>query len=108
MTRDELTPPGWGDAADYFCERDKKYGTTELNVLLVILRQTEDDAASSAPTTFGQPMETLDGIPAKSQILQVTSHLRSSHGRLGSREPQTDNFIPSLPPDAPPVLSTIQ
>jgi hypothetical protein len=25
---DELTQPGWGDTADYFRERDMKYGTT--------------------------------------------------------------------------------
>jgi len=30
MRLDELTQPGWGDAADYFRERDMKYGTTEL------------------------------------------------------------------------------
>jgi len=29
MKPDELTQPGWEDAADYFCERDKKYGTAE-------------------------------------------------------------------------------
>jgi len=25
---DQLTQPGWGDTADYFRERDMKYGTT--------------------------------------------------------------------------------
>jgi hypothetical protein len=29
---EELTQPGWGDAADYFHERDMKYGTTELMI----------------------------------------------------------------------------
>jgi len=29
MKLDELTQPGWEDAADYFRERDKTYGTTE-------------------------------------------------------------------------------
>jgi hypothetical protein len=28
MKLDELTQPGWEDAADYFRERDKKYGTS--------------------------------------------------------------------------------
>jgi len=28
MKIDELTQPGWEDAADYFREREKKYGTT--------------------------------------------------------------------------------
>jgi hypothetical protein len=36
MKLDELTQPGWEDAADYFCERDKKYGTTELRVPAVV------------------------------------------------------------------------
>jgi hypothetical protein len=27
---DELTQPGWENAADYFRERDKKYGTTRI------------------------------------------------------------------------------
>jgi len=35
MKNDEFTKPGRGDVADYFCERDKKYGTTELTVLAV-------------------------------------------------------------------------
>jgi hypothetical protein len=29
---DELTQPGWGDAADYFRKRDMKYGTTKLKI----------------------------------------------------------------------------
>jgi hypothetical protein len=34
----ELTEPGWDDAADYFREQDKKYhdGTTELSVPAVV------------------------------------------------------------------------
>jgi len=32
MKFDKLTQPGWEDAADYFCERDMTYGTTELRV----------------------------------------------------------------------------
>jgi len=36
MKLDELTHPGWEDAADYFRERDKKYGTTELRVPAVV------------------------------------------------------------------------
>ena len=30
MRLDELTQPGWGDAANDFRERDMKYRTTEL------------------------------------------------------------------------------
>jgi len=32
MMLHELMQPGWGDAADYCCERDKKYGTTKFKV----------------------------------------------------------------------------
>jgi len=46
---DESTHPGWGDPANYFCERDKRYGMTELKVLAVVQPQTADDAASSVP-----------------------------------------------------------
>jgi len=49
MKLDHLTQPGWGEAADYFRERDKKYGTTELKVPAVVQPQTADDATSSAP-----------------------------------------------------------
>jgi hypothetical protein len=36
MRLDELTQPGWGDAANYFCERDMKYGTAELKVPAIV------------------------------------------------------------------------
>ena len=36
MKREELTQPGWEDAADYFLKRDKKYGTSELTVPAVV------------------------------------------------------------------------
>jgi len=48
MKLDELTQPGWGDAADYFGERHKKYGTTELKVTAVVQSQREEDATCSA------------------------------------------------------------
>ena len=36
MKLDELPQPGWGNAADYFCERDLKYGMNELKVPAVV------------------------------------------------------------------------
>jgi hypothetical protein len=33
---DELTQPGWKDAANYFRERDKKYGKSELRVPVLV------------------------------------------------------------------------
>jgi len=73
MKLEELTKPGWGDAADYFCERDKEYGTTEWTVPAVLQLQTAHDSASSAPPTFGEPMETLDSATGELQMLHVTS-----------------------------------
>jgi len=103
MMRDELTQQGWGDAADYFRERNEKYATTELKVPAVIQPHTAEDAASSVPTTFGEPMETLDSVPRKLQMPQVTSRPRSSHMRLGSLKPQTHECIPSLAPALMPI-----
>jgi hypothetical protein len=51
---DELTHPRWGDAADYFRERDKKSSIPELNVLPFVVLQTDQDAATPALTTFGE------------------------------------------------------
>jgi len=73
MKLDELLQPGWGDTADKFHHRDKKYGTAESKVLAVVISQMENVAAASAPTTFGERLETLDIVPRKSQMPQRTS-----------------------------------
>jgi hypothetical protein len=52
MKLDELTQPAWEDAADYFSERFKKYGKSELRVPAVSQPQTDDDAMVKAQTTF--------------------------------------------------------
>ena len=98
MKPDRLTQPGWGDMAEYIRERDKKYETTELNVLAVIQPQMPDDAPSSVQTTFGEPMETLDCVHGKLQMPQVTSRPGSSHITIVLRKPQTQERIVSLPP----------
>jgi len=68
MELDELTQPGWEDAADYFRERDKMYGTFELRVPAASQPQTNDDAPVPPPTTFGELMEsTVDIVPGTSQ-----------------------------------------
>jgi len=100
--------PCWGDVANYFGDRDNKYGTTELKVPAVVQPQTEDDATSSAPTTYGETMETLESVPGKSQTPQLTSPPGNSDRWLNSRKPQTHHPIPSLPPYAEPDLSTSQ
>jgi len=108
MKLDELTQPGWGDEANYFCERDKKYGTIKLKVPVAVQPQTADDAASFVPTTFGVPTETLASVPGKLQMPQVTSRPGCSHMRLGSWKPQRHECIPSLPPTPMPDWSSFQ
>jgi len=73
MKLDELTQPGWEAAADYFCERHKKYGTSELRVLAVVQLQSNDDAPAHPPTTFGELMASVDIVPGISQRPQGTS-----------------------------------
>jgi len=105
MKFDELSQPGWEDAADYFHERDKKYGTPQLRVLAVIQPQTNDDAPPQPPTTFAGVMGSLDIVPG---ISQGTSRLGSSHIRLGSVKPQSESSIPrgelAAEPDSSPLL----
>jgi hypothetical protein len=60
MKLEELTQLGCQDAADYFRERDKKYGITELSVPAVNKPQTNDDAPAPPPATFGELRERLD------------------------------------------------
>jgi len=52
MMLHELSQPGWEDAADYFRERDQKYGTTEMRVPAVVQPQTNDDTPAPPPGTF--------------------------------------------------------
>jgi len=108
MKLDELKQPGWGDAADYFREKDKKYGKTESKVPSVVQPQTADDTVSSLPTTCSEPLETLDRVPGKLQMLQVTSRPGSSHMRLGSQKLQTHERIPSFLPAPMPDWSQFQ
>jgi len=107
MKLDELTQPGWEDAATYFCERGKKYGTFELRVPAVVQPQTNEDARVPPPTTFGELMETVDIVPGISQRPQVPSRPGCSHIRLGSGKPQSKLSIPSGEPAAEPDSSTL-
>jgi len=102
LNLDELKQPGWEDAADYFRQRDKKYGTAEFRVPVVVQPQTDHDASAPPPTTFGQLMERLDIVPGISQMPQGTSRPGSSHIRLGSVEPQSNTTISGLQPAAEP------
>jgi hypothetical protein len=73
MKLDELTQPGWEDAAGYFREREKMYGTIQLKVRAIVQPQTMEDAPAPPPATFGELMESLDIVPGISQRPQGTS-----------------------------------
>jgi len=107
MKLDELTHPGWEDAADYFREQDMKYGTFALRVPAIIQLQTNDDVPASPPTTFGDHMVSLDIVPGILQRPQGTSRPGSSHIRLGSVKLQSKSSIPSGEPAAEPESSTL-
>jgi hypothetical protein len=105
MKLDELTQLGWEDAADYFCEREMKYGTTELRVPAVVQPQTNHDAPAPLPATVGELIESLDIVPGISQRPQETSRPGSSHIKLGSVKPQSKSGIPGGEPAAEPDSS---
>jgi len=107
MKLDELTQPGWEDAADYFHERDKKYGTSELRVLEVVQLQTNDDYPLPRPKTFGELLDSLDIVLGILQMPQGTSRPESSHVRIGSVKPQSNLSIPSGAPATKPDSSTL-
>jgi hypothetical protein len=104
MKFDELTQPGWEDAADYLYERDKNYGTSELRIPAVVHLKTKDDAPPHPPTTFAELMESLDIVPG---LWEGTCRPGSSHIRLGSVKPQSQSSIPCGEPAAEPDSSPL-
>jgi len=58
MRLDELTQQGWGDAANYFRERDMRYGTAKLKVPAVVKPQIDTTTATPSPITVGEHMQT--------------------------------------------------
>ena len=107
MRLDELTQPGWGDAANYFRETDMKYGTAELRVPAVVMTQIDTTAATTPPKSFGEHMHTVDIVRVQWQILAVTSRPGSSRIRLGSEKPQLPKFLLVHLPDPVPHLALI-
>jgi hypothetical protein len=99
MKLDKRTQARWGEAADYFQERDMKYGMAELMVPAIVKPQTDTAAAALLPKTFGELMQTLDTVPGKLQMPQGTSRPGSSQMRLGSEKLQSHTDIVSLWPD---------
>jgi len=104
---DESTEPGWEDAADYFCEKDKKYRTFELKVPAVVQPQTNHDPPAPPLKTFGELMESVDILPGISRRPQGPSRPSSSHIRLGSVKLQSKMSKPSGEPAAEPDSSTL-
>jgi len=98
MKLDQLTQPGWGDAAEYFRERDKKYGTTKCKVPVVVKTQTDQVAAAPPPTTFAEHLQTVDLVPGISRTPHGSSPPGSSRIRLESGKAQSPKRISSLPP----------
>jgi hypothetical protein len=101
---DQLTQPGWEDAADYFRQRDKKYGTSELTVPAVGQPQMNDDAPPCPPTPFAELMKSLDIVHG---ISEGTSPPGCSHIRLGSVKLQSKSRIPRVEPAAEPDSSPL-
>jgi hypothetical protein len=98
MRLDELTQPGWGDSANYFRERDMRYGTADLMVPAVVKPQTDSTTATPSPITVGEHMQPLEIVRGQSKMPAVTSRPGSSQMRLGSEKPQSHKFIPVLSP----------
>jgi len=94
MTLDRLTQLGLGDAANYFGEKDVKYGTAELKVPAVVNPQMDTTGATPSPPRFGEHMQTLDIFRRQSQMAPVTSPPGCTQWRLGSQKPQSHIFIP--------------
>jgi hypothetical protein len=107
MKLDELSQPELEDAANYFRERDKKYGISKLMVPAVVHPQKNEDALAPPPRTFGELMESHDIVPGISQRPQGISQPGSSHIRLGSVKPEFKSSIPSGEPAAEPDSSTL-
>jgi hypothetical protein len=60
MRIDEITQVGWGDAPDYFREREMNYATAKLRVPAVVKPQIDTTAATPSPTTVGEHFQNHD------------------------------------------------
>jgi hypothetical protein len=105
---DKLTQLGLRDIADYVCERDMKYGATEFKVPVVVKPQTDTTAATPSQTTFGELMQAFDIVPGQSPMPHVTFREGSSQMRLGSEEPQADNYRIVLKTNTEPNSSRME
>jgi len=108
MKLDESTHPGWGDAADYFHRRAKKYAIAEFKIPADIKLKKDELRATPALTTFRNLMVIHDIVPGMLHIPQGTSQSRSLPMRLGSGKTQSFKSRASLPPDTAPDSSMIK
>jgi len=105
---DEVTQLGWGDAANYFCKRDMRYGTAEMRVLAVVKPKIDTTAATPPRATFREHIQTPDIRRGKSRIPAVSSRPGSSQMRLGSEKLQLHKFLPVHLADTAPNSTVMQ
>jgi hypothetical protein len=94
MRLDELTQPGWGDAANHFHESDMRYGTAELKVPAVVKPQIDMTAVTPSPITVGEHVQTTEIARGQSEMAAVTSRPGSSQMRPGLETHESHKFIP--------------
>jgi hypothetical protein len=73
MTIDQSMNPGLEDAADYFCESDKKYRIAKEMVPAVVPPHMCVDSVVPAQTACGELMECLQIVSGLWQMPQATS-----------------------------------
>jgi len=73
----------------------------------IVQPQSDDDAATLAPTTFRELEECLEIVPGISQMPQGTSRPGSSHMRLRSMKPRLNTSISGLEPTAERDMSPL-
>jgi len=107
MKFDEWTQQGSEDAAEYFRERDMKYGTSELSIPAVVQLETNEDALAPQPTQFGELIASLEVVHRSCERPKGTSRPGSSHIWLGSVKAPSKLSIPSGGPAAEPYSSML-
>jgi len=69
----ELRQPRGRNSANYLHEGDMIYRTTGLKVPVVTQQLTDKDVAAPPRTIFGELMQSLNVVPSKLQMIQLTS-----------------------------------
>jgi len=88
------------DMVEHIHVRYRNDGVAELKIPGTVDPQTEIVTAVSAPTWFGELLDTSDIILGKSQPIQGASGAVANQMRLGHRLIQTHKQIASLLSDA--------